>query len=328
MHLKSNRFLQTPARRMIRNVRHNSPVSNGTVSAIGTLFCLLFFLLTLPAMTRGEDAPANEEKPAAEKDEQPETKKILLIGHELDHAWGTHMYLDTCELLVKCLRQSPGVEAEVSDGWPEDDKVLEDVDALVLYSSPGGDLLLDGQQAGQVNKLMKQGVGLVAIHWATGLLKKNEERLGEQWLSYLGGMWIHFVGLEKATSQLTQLKPDHPICNGWDEYELHDEFYLNTTIAPGAEPLLQVQVAGDDVIVGWTFERPVSDDGRSFGTTLGHFHGNFGIEAFRRAIVNGILWTAHVEVPEEGAPIELADEDLELPPEPKPEKQEDKEPDN
>ena len=67
-------------------------------------------------------------------------KKILLIGHNLDHAWGTHMYLPTCKILAKCLTQTPGVNAIVSDGWPKDKNAIKGVDALVLYSSPGGEI--------------------------------------------------------------------------------------------------------------------------------------------------------------------------------------------
>jgi type 1 glutamine amidotransferase len=243
-------------------------------------------------------------------------KKILLIGHELDHAWGTHMYLPTCELLAKCLRQTPGVEAVVSDGWPKDKKELAGVDAIVLYSSPGGELLLDGEQAAEVDRLLKRGVGLVCIHWATGLKKENEKRLGKQWMGMLGGMWLHFVGLKIDDSNLKQLNPAHPICNGWEEYELNDEFYLNTQVAPGAETLLEVEVDGKPVPVAWTYERPVSAGGRSFGTTLGHFHRNFGLEAFRKLMVGGILWAAHVSLPADGPPVAVSQEDLKLPPKP------------
>ena len=244
-------------------------------------------------------------------------KRILLIGHDLDHAWGTHMYLPTCNILAKCLMQTPGVNALVSDGWPKDKSVLKGIDAVVLYSSPGGEILLDGDQAAEVDRLMKQGVGLVCIHWATGLKKENEQRLGEKWMSTLGGMWLHFVGLKIDDSNLRQLNPEHPICNGWEEYELNDEFYLNTQVAPGSETLLEVEVDGKKVPVAWVFERPISKGGRSFGTTLGHFHRNFKIEAFRRMIINAILWSAHVQLPLGGAPVAVTAEDLQLPPEPK-----------
>jgi hypothetical protein len=40
--------------------------------------------------------------------------------------------LEECELLAQCLRQSPHVEAIVSDGWPKDVAQLEGLDALVL----------------------------------------------------------------------------------------------------------------------------------------------------------------------------------------------------
>jgi type 1 glutamine amidotransferase len=64
--------------------------------------------------------------------------------------------------------------------------------------------------------------------------------------------------------------------------------------------------------VAWVLER--EGGGRSFGSTLGHFHDNYAIPEFRRAIVNGILWTAGVEVDERGAAVELSPEQLELPP--------------
>ena len=271
-----------------------------------TIHCCLLLVL-LCAATFPTTARATE--PGGEK-------KILLIGHQLDHAWGTHMYLPTCQMLAKCLMQTPGVNAIVSDGWPEEKGMLEGIDALVLYSSPGGEILLDGAQAGEVDRLMKQGVGLVCIHWATGLKKENEERLGEKWMNTLGGMWLHFVGLKIDESDLRQLNPEHPVCNGWEEYQLNDEFYLNTQVAPGSETLLEVEVDGNKVPVAWAFERPISKGGRSFGTTLGHFHRNFKIEAFRRMIVNAILWSAHVQLPLGGAPVAVTDDDLQLPPEP------------
>ena len=63
--------------------------------------------------------------------------KILLIGKDLDHARNTHTYLSDCELLAKCLRQTEGVETVVSNGWPQDPKVLQDETALVLLPFGG-----------------------------------------------------------------------------------------------------------------------------------------------------------------------------------------------
>jgi hypothetical protein len=239
----------------------------------------------------------------ASADEKPKTK-VLLIGKDPDHPYGSHMYLHTCGVLAKCLELTPGIETAVSNGWPKDAKTLEGVKAIAIYTSPAAELLLDGPHRDNVAKLMKSGVGLVTIHWASSIKKDNLERLGPTWLSYAGG-----------TSPLKQLLSEHPICHGWKEYEIDDEYYMNPTIEK-AKPLLQVrETKGKDVIVGWVYER--EGGGRSFATTLGHPYKNFQIEAFRRMVVNGILWAAHVEVPKEGARVDISETALALPPQKK-----------
>ena len=161
--------------------------------------------------------------------------------------------------------------------------------------------------------MMRKGVGLVTIHWASAVRKKNLDRLGERWMDYLGGSWVSNYGLSTDTAMLKQLVPDHPVCRGWKEYELYDEFYLKPVIKAGT-PLLQVTTKGEEVIVGWAYER--DDNGRAYATTLGHFYKNFQVEAFRRIIVNAILWSAYVEVPPEGAPVNLNESELQLPAQP------------
>ena len=243
----------------------------------------------------------------------PLERKVLFIAKKPDHPFGTHMYEHTLKMLASCARKVKGVEAVVSVGWPKDRKVLEGVKTIVVYSSPAAELLLDGPGSRELDGLMKKGVGLMTIHWASSVFDKNLKRLGDRWIGYLGGTWVSNVGLSTGKSPLKQLLPEHPICRGWKEYELHDEFYLDPTIK-AARPLIEVTTAGKNVTVGWVHER--KDGGRAFATTLGHFYKNFQIEAFRRMIINGILWTAHVEVPKSGADVRLTKKELALPPKP------------
>ena len=250
---------------------------------------------------------------ASAEDEEAKPK-ILLIGKDPDHPWGTHMYLPTCIMLTRCLRQIDGVETVVSPGWPEDPIKLVGIKTIVVYASPAAEMLLDGPHAKDFEKLMDQGVGLVTIHWASSVMQQNLDRIGDKWMGYLGGTWISNVGLSTDKSNLKKLLPEHPICRGWSEYELHDEFYLDPKMAK-AKPLLQVTTKGKDVTVGWVYER--KGGGRAFGTTLGHFYRNFKIDAFRQMIVNGILWTAEVDIPKDGAPINLSEKHLALPEQPK-----------
>jgi type 1 glutamine amidotransferase len=245
----------------------------------------------------------------------PSTKvKILFIGKNPDHPYGSHMYMHVSGVLAKCAELTPGVETVVSNGWPTNSTVLEGVKCIVVYTNPAAELLMDNPHRPEFEALMHKGAGLVTIHWASSIQKEDFDRLGPAWLGFTGATWVSNVGLSSGPSRLVRLIPDHPICNGWKKIDLDDEYYLSPTIKT-ATPLLQVhEKGGKDVVVGWVFERP--DGGRSFGTTLGHSYKFFQEEAFRRMIVNGILWSAHIEVPKEGAPVSLSKETLALPPKP------------
>jgi len=242
------------------------------------------------------------------------TTKILLMGHKPDHPPGTHLYMHECELLAKCLRQTPGVEAIVSDGWPADAAVMKDVAAIVLYSSPGAEILLAGPHAKQAEEMLGSGMGLTAIHWATGIRNKDDLALSDRYLGQLGGLFsFAFCGLAFENSKVEHVAPDHDVSRGCADYPTHDEFYLDLKFLPAAVPVTKVRVKDKDQTVGWVYERPNSNGGRSFGNTLGHFHKNFRDQGLRRDLINGILWTAHCDVPPDGAPCKLTEKELELP---------------
>ncbi|MEQ8209462.1 MAG: ThuA domain-containing protein [Lacipirellulaceae bacterium] len=281
----------------------------------------LVVTLALVVVLAGKAAHAREQIGQPDSDTSAEDSKyILLISTKLDHPWATHMYRQGCNLLAACLNNTPGVKAIVSpeDDWPKDPAALKGVDAIVFYSRPAGDLLLHPRRRNQAMKLLKSGVGLTAIHWATGT---TDDQYGPEYMNLLGG-WFSFAhaGLKVDKRLLQQAKADHPVCKGWKPYKLRDEFYLNLKFSEQAQPILQVNVDGVEQTVAWCLERPNSKGGRSFGTTLGHFHDNFTIDEFRRAIVNGILWTAHVELPKTGADVTIPKAKLTLPdpPPPKP----------
>jgi len=250
----------------------------------------------------------------------PAKARIVVIATAHDHAWNTHMYTEECKLLVKCLNQNPGVDAVFSADldWPKDPKILEGVKSIVYYSRSAGDIVFDPKRRKETAKLFDAGVGFATIHWATAT---NDAKLGTDYLDLLGG-WFHFnhSGLNVGKYPLVQLDPNHPVSQGWAPYPLHDEIYLNLKFHPESKPLVRVTVDGKDQIVAWVHERKNQNGGRSFGTTLGHFHDNFRIEAFRKMIVNGILWSAGLEVPKEGAKVSASVADLTLPPPPSPAK--------
>lgn len=243
--------------------------------------------------------------------------KVLLICKDRDHPPATHEYMADCELLARCLRQTAGVEAVVSNGWPTDPTALKDVKALVLITRNGGNVLLGGPQRRQVEELLRNGVGLTAIHWGTGAAKD----VGEAWQQTLGGWFsTDFSKYLVRTAKLEQADAKHPICSGWKEFEMRDEYYIQLKFQPGAHPVMKAVIEDKPYVLGWTYERPESKGGRSFGFVCGHFHANYREKPFRQAVINGILWTAAVEIPQGGAPCEIVPKDLELPPDARPKK--------
>lgn len=239
-------------------------------------------------------------------------KKIVLMWTPRDHPWQSHMYQHECRLLAACLNQSPGINAIISPDpeWPKDPDVLKDAAAIVYYSRQAGDIVLSPAHRADFERMMHSGVGFTAIHWAT---KAQDSTLLDPYIAVLGGAFHEQPGwgLKTDTRPLIQVDPGHPICRGWKPFDLHEEWYLGTKFHDRAKPLIKVDIDGKDQVLAWVFER--DGGGRSFGTTLGHFHDNFAIDSFRKALVNGILWTARVEIPERGAPVELGDDLLRLP---------------
>lgn len=240
------------------------------------------------------------------------TAKILLVGKDRDHPYGTHEYMTECKLMANCLQQTKGISTVVSNGLPKVAKAYEGVKAIVLYTRNGGDVILSAKAPKQVRDLLKKGVGLTAIHWSTGAGKLT----GEEYLSVLGGWFSRPIlnsRLATVRVPLQQADPKNPICNGWKEFDLRDEYYLDLKFHNKIHPVLKVEIKDKEYTVGWVFERPHSK-GRSFGFVCGHFHSNFGEKPFRQAIINGILWTAHLDVPAEGAPCSITAKDMALPP--------------
>ncbi len=243
----------------------------------------------------------------------PATTKILLLGHDKDgHPRATHEYLPASELLAKCLRQTPGVEAVVSNRWPRDPALAADARAIVLYVPWGANVLFDGPQRQAAETLLDQGAGLVALHWSTGAVGPE---FGRQWLRRLGG-WFHtdFSPIEHVERTLHQALPQHPICRGWSDFTIFDEFYFDLKFADEAQPLITTEHLGQPQTLAWVLDVPGMPTRRAFGFVGGHYHKNLGDRSFRQAVVNAAIWAAGLEVPPGGSPCELEAVDLELPP--------------
>lgn len=233
-------------------------------------------------------------------------KKIVLIAGKDSHSPGQHEHTKGVLLLKECLDNSSEVEGIETDvvlnDWPEDPTVLDGADAILIYSD-GSDAhpLASPERLKRIRKLMKQGVGLLCIHYAVAPPEKCEA----EFLSWIGGYWEK--GHSKnpiSTVKVSPAMPAHPICRGWKPFTARDEFYYRIRFREGDRRLVPVMTAmlpkenPAREILAWAVQR--KDGGRGFGFTGGHFHSNWRIEPFRKMVLNAILWTAKVEVPKGG----------------------------
>src|SRR5439155_3496917 len=177
----------------------------------------------------------------------------------------------------------------------------------------GGTYFLNnGERKAKLEALLKQGTGFVALHWAV----EGKKEVGGPYMAILGGYYEpNYSKNPHNTAKVEHADPNSPVNRGWEPFEARDEFYFKIRLLPDAKPVVKATLADRDKTVykdetiAWTYERKDSKGplgpGRSFGFTGCHFHQNFGIPEFRKLIVNGILWTAGVEVPKDGAPVML-----------------------
>lgn len=262
-------------------------------------------------------------------------KKIVLIAGPQSHGPGEHEHRAGCLLLKACLDANvPGVTSTVySNGWPQDtETAFAGVDSIVIYSDGGGGHpFLRGDHLETIGKLMKKGVGLVAIHYAVEPTKEEGEK---EFLDWIGGAFeIHYSVNPHWMAEFKEL-PKHPITSGVNPFKIQDEWYffmrfrdgmkgvtpILSAVAPestmdrpdgphSGNPEVRASVKrGDLQHMAWAADR--DGNGRGFGFTGAHFHRNWANDDFRKVVLNAILWTAKAEIPPGGVPSKITEEDL------------------
>jgi type 1 glutamine amidotransferase len=207
------------------------------------------------------------------------------------------------------------------DGWPKNPKIFDGAKTVVFYmDGGGGHPIIQQNHRDVVQKMMDAGVGFVNLHYAVEYPKSQSDHV----LNWLGGYYETGFSTNPHWKADFKILPEHPVTRGVKPFAVQDEWYFNIRFAPELKtvtPILKStppenvrgtaaarQFPGREEIVAWTFDRPTG--GRSFGFTGGHFHRNWGDENFRRLVVNAILWSAHVDVPQDGAKVDLDPADL------------------
>ena len=259
--------------------------------------------------------------PLEKQPTDPTLAKIVLVAGRQSHGPGEHEFFAGCALLMKLLQENAGVFPVMArDGWPKKPETFEDAKSVVFYmDGGGGHPIIQKDHREVVQKLMDKGVGFVNLHYAVEYPKSQSDHI----LEWLGGYYeTNYSWNPHWVAEIKSL-PENPITRGVKPFTLKDEWYFNMRFKPelkGVTPILKATPPGEarrgdrapkavqenkgrEEVLAWAFDR--ANGGRSFGFTGAHFHKNWGDENFRRLVVNAILWTAKLDVPADGAKVDM-----------------------
>lgn len=254
----------------------------------------------------------------------PARKKVVLIAGTKSHGYGSHEHKAGCMLLADALNKSglPIQATVTTQGWPEDDSILDDADSIVIYCDGGGRHPFN-KHLDRLKQLTARGVGIVCIHYGVETVKGDP---GNAFMQWTGGYFEPHWSVNPHWDAEYASLPRHPITNGVKPFTIRDEWYYHmrfiedmagvtpilTDLPPDStlkrkdgahsgNPAVRKAIAqGEKQHMAWARQRP--DAGRGFGFTGGHFHWNWGHDQFRKLVLNAIAWTAHAQVPGDGVP--------------------------
>ncbi len=282
-------------------------------------FFLLSALLCLTA--RAELTEQQKLVPLEVEAPEPGMTKIVLLAGSVSNKPGQHEYFAGCSVLMKCLKQTPGVwPVLAAEGWPKNEAIFKGAKAVVSYMDAGEKLAwLEPARWAKIRETMAAGVGLVCLHQSVEVPPAQ----AEEFKSWLGAVWQKDTGCRGHWDMTLAPTPAHPTLAGVTTYDApKDGWLFNLHFAnKGVTPLLTGKVpdktrstpdaqahAGRDEVIAWAYDR--ADGGRAVGFTGSDLHSSWHIDSQRRFMTNAILWAAKVAVPANGAPIACAEEDF------------------
>jgi type 1 glutamine amidotransferase len=247
------------------------------------------------------------------------TQVVIVVGPS-SHPPGTHEVAAGARLLQWTLENMgnvSGVKADIVEEWSKGHNLFKTASTIVFMGDTFPPQRMPERSANlrDLGEMMARGVGIVCIHYATGLRAEDVGPDGAHpLLGWLGGYFAtktpHHQSVAKVFKSVT-VSPSataHPVLRGWREFTLDDEPYYNNYFGPDGNKLaanvtafataMLPPEAPKREVVAWGTERP--DGGRGFAIVMPHFYKNWANEDLRRLILNGVVWTGKIDVPVAG----------------------------
>ena len=254
-------------------------------------------------------------------------KKVVFVAGKKSHGWGAHEHYAGCRLLEQALKDAaeetglPVLTTVYKNGWPEDLTAFTNADTVVVFADGGPKHPLH-RNGDDFEQIMRDGVGLVCLHYG---VEVPQGVSSQRFLDWIGGYFETNWSVNPHWEADFKELPDHPVARGVKPFKLLDEWYYHMRFNSkvNVTPILSALPSADTLKrkdgphhnnphvreavlerkepqhVAWAFVRG-DGKGRGFGFTGAHFHNNWANDNVRKVVLNAIVWTAKVEVPENG----------------------------
>jgi type 1 glutamine amidotransferase len=257
-----------------------------------------------------------------------DTKKILFLAGPRDHgAPGRHEYERDLKTLAQSLESAgnlSGVTTQLIVGkLPRDLAALDGAAAIVIDSSSdradneihplfppnpttngrGYDEETAAFLKSLDDRIKQNKIGVVILHYASWAENWQARRY---YLNWTGGLWVQ-GGSKNPVDEwsMTLENKRHPILRGVKPWTYRDEVFCryllpndkrrtNLILATPKEDKLGI----GPQIASWAYNR--DDGGRAFVFGGLDFRDNLARTEYRRFLLNGIAWAAHIEIPRRG----------------------------
>lgn len=241
---------------------------------------------------------------------------IWFIAGPKSHPPGCHEHPAGCELLAREIAASGlNVKTHVSHGWPTNPEAIHAA-SWVIYG--------DGLQfhpaithEASLRQRHERGLGLAVLHWAVEPPEGELTRITED---AIGGRFEAGFSVNPVWRLSNPTLANHEITRGISPFSIREEWYFHlrlrsdvthlltalppeSTLGPdgprSGNPTARTALAeGRPQTLAWCVEN--STRSRGFGFTGGHFHQSWSQPDYRKLVLQGILWTARVPIPEYG----------------------------
>ena len=242
----------------------------------------------------------------------------MFIAGQDSHGHGEHEFRAGCHLLAKCLNKS-GLKVKalvVEEGWPKDESVLKNAAAIVIFSNGRKEHPLLGKFK-FFDELVAKGTGVAFFHDAFNVETEEEAAYIKKWI---GGHYERGFSTNPKWECKSQLNRSCQITKGVKHFKLFDEWHFNIKFDDSVKIINAFSGVPDEAARSGVTSSPRGPyphivaakdreetllwlkDGklRGVGFTGGHYHQIWKNKHLRTLVLNSIIWSAGMKVPEQG----------------------------